>query len=130
MFSIPIDTFTKLMCHFFSDFSLAVLYENVLSSAGLELSDSDSDSESGGALYEKSWFSRSGPDLSREQRVEETRASLRRRLAHASRALRLTDLPPPSLATAIIDAARKFPSATATLLDPSLPAGPHLPVNK
>ncbi|CAH1400746.1 unnamed protein product [Nezara viridula] len=98
--------------------------------ACLEVSDSDSDSEPGMAVYERSWFCSSGEGLPRERRVEEARASLRRRLHHTVRALRLTELPPKNLYTAVIAAARRFPSATAAILDPTLSLKPHLPINR
>lgn len=97
---------------------------------GLEVSDSDSDSEPGMAVYERSWFCSSGEGLPRERRVEEARASLRRRLHHTVRALRLTELPPRNLYTAVIAAARRFPSATAAILDPTLSLKAHLPINR
>lgn len=105
-------------------------YTRDLYPLGLELSDSDSDSEPGTAVYERSWFCRAGDGLPRERRVEETKASLRRRLNHTVRALQLSELPPRNLFSAVIDAARRFPSATAAILDPSLNLRANFPINR
>ncbi|BET01817.1 INO80 complex subunit D [Nesidiocoris tenuis] len=94
-------------------------YKRDLYPLGLEVSDSDSDDSDGATLSEKYMFA-GNDDLPREQRVEATRVQLRRRLAQTLRGLKVSDEPSSDLLSAVVAAARKFPNATAAILDPSL----------
>ena len=95
------------------------------------MSDSDDDAENTQAVYERHWFSRSSicggrrTGGTRESRVEETRTELRRKLTQTLRGLANADLPSRDLVTAVITAARKFPNATASILDPSSVKNTH-----
>uniref|UniRef100_A0A146L6T7 INO80 complex subunit D-B n=2 Tax=Lygus hesperus TaxID=30085 RepID=A0A146L6T7_LYGHE len=100
-------------------------YKRDLYPLGVEVSDSESDEADGSrSIYERDWSTKIGngsnEGLPREQRVEATRAQLRRRLAQTLRGLKVAEEPSTSLLSAVVAAARKFPNATAAILDPTL----------
>lgn len=74
-------------------------------------------------MYERHWFSKSDiltDESPRERRVEASRAQMRRRLAQTLKGIKVSDDPSSGLLAAVVAAARRFPNATATILNPSL----------
>ncbi|KAL1122976.1 hypothetical protein AAG570_003300, partial [Ranatra chinensis] len=68
-----------------------------------------------------------GEGTPRERRVEELRTELRRKLTQTLRGLANAELPSTHLLTAVIAAARRFPNATAAIIDPTTVRTTHKP---